>query len=953
MKTKIITPEVVVAYSQCPQKAFLLLRSEDQGMPHEYVRLLEEQARRNRIKYPHCFEQEHPGVSAGNAAALSIGEDVLLDVPLRSHDLAADCDVLTKVHRGSSLSSHRYEPMIIVGTHQVTKEQKLAVLFVGYVLGQVQNQLPAAGIIMGADGQAYKVGMESADRTLIPIIKALRQWTGSAPSTPPPVLLNKHCPTCQFRKGCVEHAEKVDDLSLLDRITPKTIRQYHKKGIYTITQLSYVFKPRRSRKRRTKAPVSFKVELQALALRTGKIYIQELPTLIRHEVELFLDLEGIPDQNFHYLIGLLINEQGNRSYHAFWANTPADEQRIWAEALEKINEHPDAPIYHYGSYEPRAIDGLAHKYQTDCAALKNRLVNLNASIYGKVYFPSRSNNLKELGKLVGASWTAPDASGLQSLVWRHRWEETGESQHQETLVTYNREDCEALWLLTEELSKIIASADAHVNIDFADRPKQHATELGNEIHEEFQSIIRYAHADYDKKRVSIRPQQSITGTEGKKQGGVKGHQACQRIVPSKAGAIIKVAPKRICLKHKGESLEKSEEIAEKFIINLRFTKIGCRKTVTKYVGAQGYCQKCRKHYPPPKIEELGNQLFGHAFQAWVIYQRIVLRLPYRIIIQEMENLFNERVSEGTLINFIKYFAAYHTATEKLSMQRILESPFVHADETPINIQGVAHYVWVFTNGKHVIFRMTETREATIAHEFLSGYKGVLISDFYGGYDAVTCRQQKCLVHLIRDLNNDLWNDPYNRAYEAFVSEVKNLLVPIFEVEEKYGLKRWHLSKFSKSVDRFYREHIDKAPSSCELVAKYQKRFQRYRDSLFTFLELDGIPWHNNTAENAIRHLAVQRKISGTFFKKVAPQYLLLLGIAQTCRFQNKSLLKFFVSEEIDIDKFKAAKRIKISSLIGPSKDISGDDPDALEASLNKGLQLTARRLRCTVAPGSS
>ena len=134
--------------------------------------------------------------------------------------------------------------------------------------------------------------------------------------------------------------------------------------------------------------------------------------------------------------------------------------------------------------------------------------------------------------------------------------------------------------------------------------------------------------------------------------------------------------------------------------------------------------------------------------------------------------------------------------------------------------------------------------------------------------------------------------------------------------------------------RFYRENIDQGPSSCELVAKYQKRFQRYRDSLFTFLELDGIPWHNNTAENAIRHLAVQRKISGTFFKKVAPQYLLLLGIAQTCRFQDKSLLKFFLSEEIDIDKFKAAKRIKISSLIGRSKDIGGDDQSALKASPN-------------------
>jgi predicted RecB family nuclease len=132
--------------------------------------------------------------------------------------------VLKKVYCGPSYGSHRYEPTIIVGTHQILQEQKLAILFVGYVLGKLQNQLPATGVVIGADGRAHKVDMESANRILIPMIKALRQWTGSSP--PPPVLLNKHCPTCQFRNACMEHAEKVDDLSLLDRVTPKIIQRY-------------------------------------------------------------------------------------------------------------------------------------------------------------------------------------------------------------------------------------------------------------------------------------------------------------------------------------------------------------------------------------------------------------------------------------------------------------------------------------------------------------------------------------------------------------------------------------------------------------------------------------------------------------------------------------------------------------------------------------------------------
>ena len=71
--------------------------------------------------------------------------------------------------------------------------------------------------------------------------------------------------------------------------------------------------------------------------------------------------------------------------------------------------------------------------------------------------------------------------------------------------------------------------------------------------------------------------------------------------------------------------------------------------------------------------------------------------------------------------------------------------------------------------------------------------------------------------------------------------------------------------------------------------------------------LDGIPWNNNMAERAIRHLAVQRKISGSFGQESTPNYLRLLSVTQTCRFQNKSLLQFLLSGEKDIDKFKGSK----------------------------------------------
>jgi hypothetical protein len=101
----------------------------------------------------------------------------------------------------------------------------------------------------------------------------------------------------------------------------------------------------------------------------------------------------------------------------------------------------------------------------------------------------------------------------------------------------------------------------------------------------------------------------------------------------------------------------------------------------------------------------------------------------------------------------------------------------------------------------------------------------------------------------------------------------------------------------------------------EILSKYKKRFERYRDSMFTFLDGDEVPWNNNAAERALRHLAVQRKISGDFSEKGARQYLRLLAIAQTCRFQNKSFLGFLLSGLNDVDRYQR-KRWQCSSSDG-------------------------------------
>ena len=118
-----------------------------------------------------------------------------------------------------------------------------------------------------------------------------------------------------------------------------------------------------------------------------------------------------------------------------------------------------------------------------------------------------------------------------------------------------------------------------------------------------------------------------------------------------------------------------------------------------------------------------------------------------------------------------------------------------------------------------------------------------------------------------------------------------------EAVQRYGLKTWHLKKFRKAVDKFYAATIIDKVYSHDLCSKYQDRFTRYREHLFTFLEYDGIPWHNNTAENALRHITLQENTSGVFHSSVLKEYLLLLGIRQSCKFQKRSFLEFLISEK--------------------------------------------------------
>ncbi len=122
--------------------------------------------------------------------------------------------------------------------------------------------------------------------------------------SPPDLVLNRHCVECEFQARCRQKAIEKDDLSLLTGMTEQDRKKFNSKGIFTITQLSYTFRPRRRARRHSGKREKYHHSLKALSIREHKIHIVGRPELKIEGKQVFMDVEGLPDRDSYYLIGV-------------------------------------------------------------------------------------------------------------------------------------------------------------------------------------------------------------------------------------------------------------------------------------------------------------------------------------------------------------------------------------------------------------------------------------------------------------------------------------------------------------------------------------------------------------------------------------------------------------------------------------------------------------------------
>jgi hypothetical protein len=209
-------------------------------------------------------------------------------------------------------------------------------------------------------------------------------------------------------------------------------------------------------------------------------------------------------------------------------------------------------------------------------------------------------------------------------------------------------------------------------------------------------------------------------------------------------------------------------------------------------------------------------------------------------------------------------------------------------------------VWVISSATEVCYTFRDTREGSFLQELLGAFEGVLVSDFFTAYDSLNCPQQKCLIHLMRDINDDLRKDPYNQEMRSIAEPFGRLLKEIVLAIDRFALRRRHLHKYVKPAEKLCSAIAERQFTSAA-GAKYQSRFEKYREKLFTFLKYDDVPWNNNNAEHAVHYFAKLRRFSdGTFTRESLQQLLVLLSVIQTSEYRRINPLRFLLSGETQL-----------------------------------------------------
>lgn len=292
----------------------------------------------------------------------------------------------------------------------------------------------------------------------------------------------------------------------------------------------------------------------------------------------------------------------------------------------------------------------------------------------------------------------------------------------------------------------------------------------------------------------------------------------------------------------------------------------------KHIRRKRAC-RCGAHVvtaPAPARVSDGVQ-YGPGFHAQVAVAKLADSLPLYRQAKQLKRA-GVPICRSTLCDIFHRAASLLTPLHARILERVVESVYVNADETPIQVQDVEKtrraYIWTFIAETLAAYVYSPNRSGETAAKVLGDSQGYLQVDGYSGYNAVTSPERRTRVGCLAHVRRYFW-----RALETAPDEARHVLDLILDLyrveyaaaeqdllgsEQHLAMRKARSAEIMSTWRTWLEANGPLHPPRGPLGKAIRYALNNWK-SLTVFLEDPRLSLDNNLSERLLRIVAIGRK----------------------------------------------------------------------------------------------
>ncbi|MGH9652812.1 MAG: IS66 family transposase, partial [Bryobacteraceae bacterium] len=322
--------------------------------------------------------------------------------------------------------------------------------------------------------------------------------------------------------------------------------------------------------------------------------------------------------------------------------------------------------------------------------------------------------------------------------------------------------------------------------------------------------------------------------------------------------------------------------------------------IEEHRGIAQWCEKCQRvHYGALPEELVRAGLVGPRLTAFVGFLKGACHLSFSSVRKVFRDVLKVRVSRGLLAKVVRKVSVSLKDPYEELLRLLPEQDSLNVDETGHKDQGRRLWTWCFRASLFTLFKVSPSRGSDVLLEVLGReFDGVLGCDYFSAYRKYmrlngNVSLQFCLAHFIRDVKF-LAEHPNaeNREYgQRLLGHLKKLFRTIHRREE-FASEATFRASLERIAADICCDAFMESPGTRE-SENIAERFRLNTEGFFRFITTPGVEPTNNVAEQAIRFVAIHRRITqGTRGQTGQTWCERIWTAVGTCDKQRRSIFEF-------------------------------------------------------------